>query len=349
MNNRYKPSIPPTAERRTFFYWLAIPLILLLVFIAHFFVLDQLSVFNFSGLLSAKTESLGEEPCDHIKILKRCNELILSEKSRACLQLSEQFFQRCGDYDQLHQYINAAARKISEWPVAITSANKLIELYPINADMHWMRGNTYEEKGDIGLALPDYEQALALMPSGIQPPFHLANIYQRLGRPCDGIAPLEQFVFYHPNNAEAASHQLQALYQTPQCATFHGVGSAKIQFRRGSASIRSHAVVNNQKGSFIIDTGATTVVLSRAFADRAGINYRQWPIRYMQTANGITRGYYGYLDEVSLQGLQAKRIESVVADQLGGLDGLLGLSFLGRFDMHMNSREGFIKLTQKKS
>ncbi len=30
-------------------------------------------------------------------------------------------------------------------------------------------------------------------------PFDLANVYERLGRPCEAMKPIEQFLVYHPN------------------------------------------------------------------------------------------------------------------------------------------------------
>ncbi len=333
-----------SAESRSIIhYWVLIPVFLVVPLLMYAF----LPTTSTTPWFSTETE-LGDEPCDRIKILKRCNDLISKDKSRSCMKLGEQFFQQCGDYDQLHRYVNSAARRISEWPQAISSADKLIDLYPHNADFRFMRGKTYEEKGDIVQALPDYEQAMALLPEGIQPPFHLANIYQRLDRPCDAVAPLEQFAFYHPDNAESAKRQLAGLYRNPQCASLQGTGSAKIRIRKGGTIIQSNALINNSlQGKFIIDTGASTVVLSRSFANQLNIRYKNWPVRLMQTANGIALGYHGYIDQIDIQGIKAKRIEAVVSENLGNVDGLLGLSFLGRFDIHINASEGFVQLNQK--
>ncbi|MEQ1531716.1 MAG: retroviral-like aspartic protease family protein [Methylococcales bacterium] len=327
-------------------YWVLIPVFLVVPLLMYVFLSTKAD--SASAVLPWQTEALGDEPCDRVKILKRCNNLILEDKSRSCMKLGEQFFQQCGEYDQLHRYINSAARRISEWSQAIASADKLIVLYPHNADFRWMRGKTYEEQGDITMALPDYEQAHALMPEGIQPPFHLANIYERLNRPCDGIAPLEQFVFYHPDNASAAQRQLVQLYRNPLCSGLQGTGSAKIRVRKGGDLIRSTALINNKlSGHFAVDTGATSVVLSYDFANRLNIPYKNWRVLLTRTANGIGKGYVGHLDQISIQGISAKHIEVVVSENMGDLDGLLGLSFLNRFDIHMNASEGFIQLKQK--
>jgi aspartyl protease family protein len=329
-------------------YWVIIPVFLLVPLLMYVFLPTTSGTSRIFELWTYVTEDQDDEPCDRIKILKRCNDLILGDKSRSCMRLGEQFFQQCGDYDQLHRYINTAARRISEWTQAIASADTLIERYPYNADFRWMRGQTYEEKGDLSLALPDYEQTLDLLPEAVQPPFHLVNIYQRLNRPCDGVRPLEQFVFFHPNNASTANRQLAELYRNPVCSSLQGTGSANIRIRKGGASIRSSALINNlRKGEFVIDTGASFVVLSNTFANQLNIPYRNWPVRLTQTANGIAQGYFGYIDQITIQGIKARRIEAMVSENLGNIDGLLGLSFLSRFDIHMNASEGFIQLSQK--
>jgi hypothetical protein len=57
------------------------------------------------------------------------------------------------------------------------------------------------EVRDTVHAIADYEQALAIEPRLADVPFNLADAYRKLGRPCDGIFPLEQLSFYNPERA----------------------------------------------------------------------------------------------------------------------------------------------------
>ncbi len=288
------------------------------------------------------------ESCDRVKVLKQCNDMIISDKSRSCLILSDEFFEKCGDYDQLHRYRNTAARRLSEWTIALESANKLIDAYPNNADLRWMRGGTYEEMGDLRLAVNDYEQSLALMPRAIQTPFQLANLYQRLGKPCSGVSPLEQYSYYHPEQSENANRLLNKLYGDPRCSIMHGSGKAKIKISQDGKPILSQALINGvHTGRFMIDTGATAVVLSATFAEKIGIHYQAWPTCLIQTANGMAVGHFGYVDQVAVQGVEARHIQTVVTKNLAGVDGLLGLSFLSRFKINMDAERGYISLSQK--
>jgi aspartyl protease family protein len=90
------------------------------------------------------------------------------------------------------------------------------------------------------------------------------------------------------------------------------------------------------------------VVLSRAFADKLGLDYLRWPTQHAITAAGVQTMHTGHLDEVTLQGLTAHQVECAISDGLTGADGLLGLSFLSRFEMKMDPARGLLELAQKR-
>ena len=93
-------------------------------------------------------------------------------------------------------------------------------------------------------------------------------------------------------------------------------------------------VNDRQTGDFVVDTGATLVTLSRRFADRLQIATTGAPSLLAQTANGVTSGALVALDKLELQGIHAARVPAAVVENLGTVDGLLGMSFLSRFDLH---------------
>ena len=96
-------------------------------------------------------------------------------------------------------------------------------------------------------------------------------------------------------------------------------------------------VVNGTTLRFLVDTGATSVVLSAADARRSGINYLAAPRSFTQTANGVIPVYNVRIDtirvgDITLNGVEASVIEG---DRLPVA--LLGMSFLNRMEMR---REG---------
>lgn len=92
------------------------------------------------------------------------------------------------------------------------------------------------------------------------------------------------------------------------------------------------AAVNGIPMRFVIDTGATAVVLSAADASRLGIDWHNGARRTMQTANGATTGYLVKLDKVRVGGIELHDVDGVVLEQGMGV-GLLGMTFLNRVDM----------------
>jgi aspartyl protease family protein len=97
------------------------------------------------------------------------------------------------------------------------------------------------------------------------------------------------------------------------------------------------AVVNGQPVRFVVDTGASVVVLSGSDASRLGIDWRKGSPARMQTANGATTGYHVKLQSVRVGGIELQNIDGVVVEQGLGSFGLLGMSFLNRLEMR---REG---------
>ena len=108
-----------------------------------------------------------------------------------------------------------------------------------------------------------------------------------------------------------------------------------------AADARGHffadATVNGQPMRFVVDTGASVVVLMAADATRMGIDWRKGRPAPMQTANGATVGYLVKLQSVRVGGIEMQNVDGVVIEQGLGSFGLLGMSFLNRLEMR---REG---------
>jgi aspartyl protease family protein len=103
--------------------------------------------------------------------------------------------------------------------------------------------------------------------------------------------------------------------------------------------------VNGAHIRFMVDTGATTVLLPLSEADRLGVDYRRGQPGRIQTANGAAAAWRVTLDSVTVGGITAYNVEAVVS-QAQGLDvALLGMSFLNRTEMR---RDGaYMTLTKR--
>jgi aspartyl protease family protein len=98
----------------------------------------------------------------------------------------------------------------------------------------------------------------------------------------------------------------------------------------------AEGAVNGSPVRFLVDTGATSIALPAALAQRAGLDYRKGQPGLSNTANGMVSVFRVNLDTVRLGDIELQSVEAVVFEN--GLDvALLGMSFLNRVEMR---REG---------
>lgn len=94
--------------------------------------------------------------------------------------------------------------------------------------------------------------------------------------------------------------------------------------------------VNGGAVRFLVDSGATSVVLPAADARRLGIDYLKSRRGIMQTASGAIPAYLVRLDSVRVGTIELHEVDAVIIEE--GLPvALLGMSFLNRVEMR---REG---------
>jgi len=91
--------------------------------------------------------------------------------------------------------------------------------------------------------------------------------------------------------------------------------------------------INGFPVNFIVDTGATTVVLNAGEARRLGIDYRMnSKIVSVTTASRQERGYLVELRSVKMGSIEVRNVAATVIDGAFPPQALLGMSFLGRLE-----------------
>jgi clan AA aspartic protease (TIGR02281 family) len=124
-------------------------------------------------------------------------------------------------------------------------------------------------------------------------------------------------------------------------------GKIIINFTPGSHQIPLTATLN--RGSyqkFIVDTGASMVTIPSSTAEELGlvIDTRN-PVRKIITAGGVQYAPEVTLNSITVEGWEVNDIKALVLDIPNQPDwGLLGLNFLQRFRMDMNTEEGVLLL-----
>jgi aspartyl protease family protein len=115
-----------------------------------------------------------------------------------------------------------------------------------------------------------------------------------------------------------------------------GAGPArgnKIVLTAGSGGhFITTGAINGRAVQFMVDTGATSVAMGVAEAERLGIDYRKGQLARGNTANGVVTTYLVKLNSVRVGDVEVYDVEAAVLPANGGPI-LLGNSFLSRFQM----------------
>ncbi len=142
-------------------------------------------------------------------------------------------------------------------------------------------------------------------------------------------------------SSESATFEVGGRQQT--LAVGQGAAVASTAPARGGDTIilnadsRGHfittGVVNGVSLRFLVDTGATSVVLSSADARRAGVNYLTGARVLTQTANGVVPVYTVKLDTLRVGDITVNNVDAAVIEGDKLPFALLGMSFLNRMEM----------------
>jgi aspartyl protease family protein len=98
-------------------------------------------------------------------------------------------------------------------------------------------------------------------------------------------------------------------------------------------------LINGNGVRFLVDTGATSVVINKTAAKRIGLLYRvDGRPTMVETASGVVPAYTVQFDEVKVRALSLKRVEGLVVDGNFPRVALLGQSFLNRLNMRRDGQ-----------
>lgn len=95
--------------------------------------------------------------------------------------------------------------------------------------------------------------------------------------------------------------------------------------------------INGEAALFMLDTGATDVVVPEEIAGRYGLEYG--PAAQSRTANGTIRVYMTRVDRVTLGPFELRNVSASINPHMEGDEILLGMSFLKHLNLtqHRNT------------
>jgi clan AA aspartic protease (TIGR02281 family) len=311
-----------------------------------------------SDAVKRPLEELGRERCDQSAIgnLGTALEKAGYRREAAVAQLT--FSQTCGGHAASLRAAANVLLKLSDYPAAEAVASDLIKLEPYNSSGYYLRGFAYDRSGSPKKAIDDYITANELFGNKDKMPgtgyFGLARSYEKLGRYCDAITAIETWVALNPaRNDTSQTRAMIADYTAKgKCEAATSGAEEVFPVARQGSTVKLPVTINGVRGNFILDTGATFVSLKNAFAQKANVQVDPDSTVRLHTANGIAEGKRGRAETIQLRSLQAKDVPVVVQNDSQGtygesVDGLLGMSFLSRFNLAIDTQS--VKISARKS
>jgi clan AA aspartic protease (TIGR02281 family) len=294
----------------------------------------------------AALTALQKEPCDKHDIYQASVSLEHANALRDAARMLKGYATACPDADGELYHSAELYYLVGDYDAAITQADSLAHLRPDNADLFYLRARAFQSTKRYQDALEDYATTIRLHADLRQVTsevfMRMSASYAALEHDCEAMIPVEMYVALDPDKRATPSlrDMLGGLSKKGACGASFAQGEAKIP-RPHTGVITTTAAVNGVRGRFIVDTGASFVTLTPSFAERAKVVATRSGSLAMHTANGVVITTLATATIIQVDGVSASPVPLVMNEKpLGnGIDGLLGMSFLSRFDITLTANE----------
>jgi clan AA aspartic protease (TIGR02281 family) len=298
------------------------------------------------------TNLLAKEPCDRKKMVTLLKKLNQAGDYRRTLQDADGFFKKCGPLPRLLWLTFNAHMQLGEFQNAVDDASALIESDPDDPDFWWWRGKAFREMGKWEKAASDFDTCLN--PKSFACPWALSKALEKLNKPCEAVAPLAYYQYHFPKKDHAKTQRRMSRLRTlGGCDVAPGgEGEVRIRFTPGQKrGVYTEGRLNlRPPGRFLVDTGASYVTIPAKDAEQYGLDVSQGRAVRVRTAAGIHTAKIVLASFFGVGPLVAQNVEVAILDTYEpgeNAAGLLGLSFLNRFDLNMDSKTGTLVIRAK--
>jgi clan AA aspartic protease (TIGR02281 family) len=299
--------------------------------------------------ISRELQALAREKCDREAIIALADALENETYRREAAEGLVSFSADCSGHEGAMRRAINLFLDLSDYGRAIEAADELVAMEPNNDNGYFLRGVAHERADQCEKAVADYSSAIELFADkdkissiGYE---SISRCYEQMGQFCDAATAIESWVALDPDGHDNDQTRtiLRRLNSKGKCAKETTAVKEERFRRRDNDVIKVEAEINGAKGTFIVDTGASFVAIKKAFATKAGVKLANGQQIKINTANGVVDGYLTRAGAVKLRSLESKRVQVVVQldehDDFGdGVDGLIGMSFLSRFDIALDSK-----------
>ena len=214
-------------------------------------------------------------------------------------------------------------------------------------------GKAAYARGDFTAAERLFSQALAKAPDEPLLYYHRGIALMRLSRWQEASTAFQAALRLNPapeieQPAREGLRSLAPLLREP--AAQKGVpDDTAVTLRRIGGNWFAQVRVNNARTArFLVDTGATTCVISPDLAGALDIrpDRHSSPVA-LQTISGLTSGHVVTISSLRVGEVEAQDVMAVVHDVGPSMDGILGNTFLSRFTVTLDPARGLLRLTSR--
>ena len=208
-------------------------------------------------------------------------------------------------------------------------------------------------RGDFAAAERLFNQAIAEAPNEPLLHYHRGITLMRLSRWPDAATAFQAALRLDPPAdvaaaARAGLRSIDSLLRQPATSGPRTDETTVRLQRLGGNWVAQVRVNDTQVARFLVDTGASTCVISPGLA--AALNIRpdpQAPPVPLQTISGLTRGQLVSIPSLRVGDVEAENVIAVVHPLGSSMDGILGNTFLARFMVTLDPAQGVLRLSPK--
>ncbi|ARU54549.1 aspartyl protease-like protein [Oleiphilus messinensis] len=304
--------------------------------------------FNETATLTRAAENA---PCNAALHYQLIRHLQRERDDTAALKVAANYLQACHEVLDIRLISLHIHKQNGQLNKAILDTEALIKADPYNKDYWIWKGQLHESLRETEQAVLNYRQALKLAPRLSKIPMNVVTLLSSAAQYCEAYIELNRYMSEFPElrtNAKI-NFMLDDFFQKGDCVIEKQRVAGIIKFPPGGNTIKVTSTVNHEhSANFVVDTGAAMVTVTPELARRLGLEKQGRPVQFL-TANGLTTGYLAKVSTITVAGITAHDVEVAILNQpLGNnLDGLLGMSFLARFNLNLDSAAGQLTLTDK--
>ena len=296
--------------------------------------------------IAAALKDLINSLCDKTAVFRLSKELAKLGERRAAANALLGFADACPNSEG---ELSAAANVLfgmGDYAAVIPVADRLVAQRPNLGQYYYVRGQALNYVGRSREAVEDISSAIALFDNiklvSSQAFQLLASAYAADAKFCQAMTAIQTYVYADAQKRDtAATRKLIGDYAAKgACDIGYAEGTEIVPRVRQDVTL-AKVMINGVKGTFVIDTGASVVTVDAAFAEKAKVTSQNSRKIITHTANGTAEATLTTAGSVQLGKVRAENVSmAIISKPIGnGIDGLLGMSFLARFDVTLGERE----------